>query len=302
MGVKAEQLRPGDVLLIRSPGRLWWAVRLFDGAEVDRAALVLGDGRVAEISGSALVQRPLAEFLGSGEAVIARRLKETGSMEPVLARAADLGEQRAAGQPEVLLALLCCSRKLRAAPSLRALQRSCLEAGAALTLAEPLTPGQFVWRCYEDALPEPSDVYTLHLNDLHNLEIVAGVPGEPGAGVSRRSGRGVHPDSLLAWAVQPLMRSRLAAAVAADAPPPLEELLMRYEQEMGDGIPAAMPGRAEADALLASLQRFAAAWSGGKASTYARGPLPAPLEMLFRATTDLCTAGELLRCEDLYTL
>ena len=292
------RLRPGDIVLFRSPGRLGWAVRVFDGSDVDRAALYLGDGRAAEAGGA----QPLRDLLDSAESAVVRRLKDQAEMEVVVARAADLAEAPAAPQPEVLLALLACSRKLRATPSLRALQRSCLEAGAALTPAEPLTPGQFVWRCYEDALPEPSDVYTLHLNDLHNLEIVAGVPGEPGAGVSRRSGRGVHPASLLAWAAQPLLRGRLATAAAADAPPPLEEALERYQRELDDGIPTAMPSRAETEALLASLQRFAAAWSGGSASAFARGPLPAPLEMLFRGASDLCTAGDLLRCEDLYTL
>src|SRR2546430_12468443 len=61
---------------------------------------------------------------------------------------------------------------------------------------------------FRSALPEPSDVYTLHLNDLRNLEVVAGLPAEPGAGVARRIGRGVHPQSPLAWAAQPLMRGR----------------------------------------------------------------------------------------------
>ena len=292
------ELRPGDIILLRSPGRLWWAVRLFDGAEVDRAALFLGDGRVASAEGTQSLQK----LLDSAESGVARRLKDSANMDVVLARAQQMRDAPLAPRPEVLLALLCSSRKVRAAPSLRGLQRACLEAGAAATVPEAITSGQFVWRCYEDALPEPSDVYTLHLNDLHNLEVVAGVPGEPGAGVSRRSGRGVHPQSLLAWAAQPLMRGRLAAAVAADAAPPLDEALQRYEQELHDGIPAAMPGKAEADALLASLQRFAAAWAGGGAPVVARGPLPAALEMLFRGAAGLCTSGDLLRCEDLYTL
>jgi hypothetical protein len=296
-----EQLRPGDILLLRTPGQLWRAVRLFDGAEVDRAGLVLGDGRVAEVVDGGLREWPLHDFIASGEQAAARRLKETAPMEPVLARVGELREASAAGQPEVLLALLSCARKLPAAPSLRAVQRACLEAGAALTPSEPLTGAQFVWRCYEDALPEPSDGYTLHLNDLHNLEVVAGLPAEPGAGVSRRGGRGVHRQSLLAWAAQPLLRGRLEAAVAAEPAPPLEEALARYEREIRDGVPAALPGRAEADAVLASLQRFAGAF-GGNAPALARGGLPAPLEMLFRGAANLCTAGDLLRCEDLFTL
>src|ERR1041384_7497691 len=109
------QLRPGDILLLRSPGRLRWAVRLFDGSEVDRAALYAGDGVAIDIGG----RRPLKELLDSAESAIARRLKDSANMDVVLERAAELRDAPAAAQPEVLLALLCCSRKLRAAPSLR---------------------------------------------------------------------------------------------------------------------------------------------------------------------------------------
>ena len=302
MPVEASELRPGDILLLRSPGVLAWAVRFFDGAEVDRAALVLEDGRVAEVIAGAPEVRSLQDCLASAEQVTARRLKDLASMEPVIARAGTLHEAHATGRPEVLLALLCCARKLRAASSLRGLQRACLATAAALLPApEPLTGPQFVWRCYEDALPEPSDVYTLHLNDLRNLEVVAGLPAEPGAGVARRIGRGVHPQSLLAWAAQPLMRGRLSGAVAAEPAPALEEALGRYQREIHDSVPAAQPGRPEGDALLASLQRFAGAWSGTMPAL-ARGALPAQLEMLFRGAADFCTAGDLLRCEELFSL
>src|SRR5258708_262553 len=124
-------LRAGDVLLLRSPGAAAWAARLFDGAEVDRAALCLGEGRVAEGVDGAIAERSLDECLAGSERAIARRLKITAAMEPVLARAAALRQERVAASIEVKLALLCCSRKLRATPGLRGLQRAALEAGAA---------------------------------------------------------------------------------------------------------------------------------------------------------------------------
>ena len=251
MAVRPDDLRAGDVLLLRSAGRTAWAVRCFDGAEVDHAALVLGDGRVAEVIDGAPAQRTIEECLASAEHVLARRLKEAAPMEPVLARATRaLRETRACGRSEVLLALLACARKHRSTPSVRTAQRACLEAGAtAVPSPEPLTAAQFVWRCYEDALPEPSDVYTLHLNDLHNLEVVAGVPAEPGAGVARRMGRGVHPQSLLAWASQPLVRGRVGAATTAEPPLALDDALARYQADILHAVPVAQPARAEADAL-----------------------------------------------------
>jgi hypothetical protein len=303
MTVRPGELRAGDVLLLRSAGPLAWAIRSFDGAEVDRAALFLGEGRVVEVLEGAPAVCSVEECLASAEHAVARRLKDAAPMEPVLVRARALpASTHATGRPEALLALLAASRKLRAVPSLRAVQRACLEAGAAaLREPSPLVGPQFVWRCYEDALPEPSDVYTLHLNDLHNMEVVGGVPVVPGAGVARRLGRGVHPESLLAWAAQPLLRSRLVTPAAAEPGPPLEEALQRYEREAREDAHAAQPARAEADALLGSLQRFAGAWSGASPAL-ARGPLPPQLEMLFRGAADLCTAGDLLRCENLFTI
>src|SRR5260370_3336191 len=163
MAVRGEQLRPGDLLLLRSPGRLSWAVRLFDGAEVDRAALVIGDGRVVELVDGAPALRALDECLGAAEAAVARRLKEPASMEPVVARAESLREAHASGRPQVLLGLLACARKLRAAPSLRSLQRACLEAGAAaLSAPRPTTPPPVILPRLPDAPPHPAAVYTPH--------------------------------------------------------------------------------------------------------------------------------------------
>ena len=294
--------RPGDVLLLRSPGLLGWAIRFFDGAEVDRAALVLTDGRGVEAVGDSVAVSPLTEIIAGTERVIVRRLKESAPMDAVLGRAEDLRSSPVSGRPETVLALLACGRKLPPAPSLRSVQRACLEAGtAALRGAVPLVGAQFVWRCYEDALPEESDVYTVRLNGIHYLEMVSGVPMVPGAGVARRRGRGVHPDSVLTWAAQPAIRARLGSARAGDAPPPLEASLARYREEVRSDLTVGLPERAQSDALLASLQKFAAAWSG-KDPPIARGPLPPQLEMLFRSAADLCTAGDLLRSEDLFTL
>ena len=301
--LRPAELHAGDVLLLRSRGVAAWAVRLFDGAEVDRAALFLGDGKVAEAFGDAVVFRPLDDCLATAERAIARRLKEPAAMDPVLARAEALRDAPATGRPEVLLALLSISRKLRVTPSLRLLQRSTLEAAAAaVRQPSPLVDAQLVWRCFEDALPEASDLYTVRLNELHNFEVIAGVPMVPGAGVARRLGRGVHPESVLAWAAQPLVRTRLGSvAPAAGRAPPLEELLASYQQEVRAGATAPPPARAETDALLSSLQAFALAL-GGKSPPLAKGALPPQMEMLFRSAADLCTAGDLLRSEDLFTL
>ena len=299
---RAPELRRGDVLLLRSKGVAAWALRLFDGAEVDRAALFLGDGTVAEVDGDAVVFRPLDDCLALAERTIARRLKEPAAMEPVVERAKALRDASATARPEITLALLSISRKPRAAPSLRLLQRSALEsAAAAIQKPGPLVDAQLIWRCYEDALPEASDVYTVRLNEMHNLEVVSGVPVVPGAGVARRLGRGVHPDSVLAWAVQPLVRTRLGSTAPAGKPPPLDALLASYQQEVRAGAQAPHPARAEADDLLSSLQAFALAF-GGAHPPLARSALPPQLEMLFRSAADLCTAGDLLRSEDLFTL
>ena len=141
----------------------------------------------------------------------------------------------------------------------------------------------------------------MRLNSLRNLEVVSGVMAEPGAGVTRRLGRGVHPESLLAWSAQPLMRSRLMTAAAVEPVTDLEGELARYQREVPEGTQSAPPTRAEGDALLGSLQRFAAAWSGA-APALAKGTLPSQIELLFRSAANLCTAEDLLRSEDLFTV
>ena len=70
--------RPGDILLLRSPGLLGWAIRFFDGAEVDRAALVLPDGRGAEAVGDSVAVSPLTEIIAGTERVIVRRRVDEG--------------------------------------------------------------------------------------------------------------------------------------------------------------------------------------------------------------------------------
>src|SRR2546428_5823951 len=95
MQIRPGELRAGDILLLRSPGLLAWAIRFLDGAEVDRAALYLGEGRALECVDGAPVSRPLEESMAGSELSVARRLKEVAPLEPVLGRAA---EQLAAGR------------------------------------------------------------------------------------------------------------------------------------------------------------------------------------------------------------
>src|SRR5438477_9350218 len=145
MQIRPGELRAGDILLLRSSGLLAWATRFFDGSEVDRAALYLGDGRVAECVDGPPVARTLEECLAGTELSFARRLKEVAPLEPVLGRAADqLGAGRVARR-EVVIALLAISRKLRPTPSLRRLQRAALDSAAPLLGGNsPILPAPFV--------------------------------------------------------------------------------------------------------------------------------------------------------------
>jgi hypothetical protein len=97
------------------------------------------------------------------------------------------------------------------------------------------------------------------------------------------------------------MRSRLLSATAPEPVTDLEATLTRYQSEAQEGTQSAPPTRADGDALLGSLLRFAAAWSGA-APALAKGTLPPQVELLFRSAADLCTAGDLSRSEDLFTV
>lgn len=209
-----DELAAGDVLLYRSDTWIARLIRLLDGTEVSHAGLYLGDGVVAEalIKGG-LDTQPVADSVKGSDWVAVRRLVPTpGIMTPVLNVAQMyLDQKNRYGYGQILLlAGICLIRKqdwdnwlLRRIARLAFNMSTTLLEQFHHEGKEPMICSEFVFRTYDEALPEPDDPYS--------LEILSQTTAEPRrrfsrfrhrrrlfGGETRPAAPSLHPDSLLA--------------------------------------------------------------------------------------------------------
>jgi hypothetical protein len=307
-------LRPADVLLYKGTGWLARLIRFFDGTDFNHAGLCIGDGSVAEAQAPGVIRQGVEPSVAGRIKVLARRLKQDVSLDPVVARGLQIVDEghRYAFEQLLLLAFLGLTRKLKATPILRTLLRKALDRAAWVASGligagkEPMICSEFVYRCYDEALPEASDVYSLEVNQFRRA-VAPPVRGTIVAAPLR--GRGVHPDSLLAWrlAAGPVSAGvRAPRAAAPPAPPSDEELAQLAEQYLaearGEPVRARAPRVADAD-LAASIDNFALSLQPKR-----RARLPEPLARevavrdLLATVPDFVTPGDLLHTESLFSV
>ena len=339
--VTPQDLHEADVLLYRGTSFISRAIQFFDGTYVSHAGLCLGDDstgerQVGEAIAKGLVSRPLATSVHGSEWVEVRRLKNAPStMQPVLDVAHTYIDQgnRYGYEQIVLLAFLCLTRKLEVTPVLRRLLRTVLDAAAnALTSLtnggkEPMICSEFVYRCYDEALPEPDDVYSLRINEaLGAVPLRAVLPGTAaaaaGAPVTIR-GQGVHPDSLLAMFSSGSGRSWTGTGTAplalagpstreAEKPAPegrVDDLIEQYLGEVRTTRTLAVRPDVALEDLREATDHFAAAFSGAVLPQALEQLAAAPPENtatayshLLTAAANFVTPGDLLKTQRLFTL
>lgn len=331
--ISPDDLAGADVILYRGEGWLSRAIQFFDGTEMSHASLYLGDGFVGEALGGGLQRRSLATSIGTGHPrVVARRMKQTPStFIPVLRHAEGLlaDGQRYGYEQLLLLTFLALTRKLKVTPVLRALLRKVLDSAASLVARltaagrEPMICSEFVYRCYDEALPASDDEYTIEVNPYP--AIATPVRGRAAAVPDRPRGKGIHPDSLLvlsASSTTKAWRARPARAVAGAIPRDVDEaelnvLIASYLDEATDTAPrgksrsrlTAAASRETDEDVRAAVLRFASAWMDVPAPPAARGGIVAaatragnPLDHLLRTAADFVTPGDLLHSESLLTV
>ena len=313
--VAVGALRPGDVLLYQGTGWLARLIRCFDGTDFNHAGLCVGDGSVAEAQAPGVIRQGVEPSIAGRVRVLVRRLKQdVPSLEPVVGRGLQIVDEghRYAFEQLLLLAFLGLTRKLKATPILRTLLRKVLDRAAAVASGiigagkEPMVCSEFVYRCYDEALPEAADVYSLEVNPFPR-----GVPpaGRKAAAAAPVRGRGVHPDSLLAWRLATGAASPRPRGVRAAGPPTppsdaeLAELAERYLAEArGEAFRARAPRVADAD-LAASIDSFALSLQPMRRS---RPPEPLAREVAVRdllaTVPDFVTPGDLLNTESLFSV
>ncbi len=320
-----NELQPGDIMLYRGKSMLAKAIRLFDGSDVNHAAICLPNRQIGEAIKQGVVSRDVDTSLTGNQFVKVRRLKDLPpDMSPVLGVADKYLSQgqRYAYEQILLLAFLGLTRKPKVTPILRALLRTVLDA-AAVALnklvagavgdgnRQPMICSEFVYRCYDEARPELTDIYALSINRASASPTRAAGPAgamatpAPDATAPPR-GSGVHPDSLLAWAATPTARvwsgdaarpsrGARAPAQAVEAAPTqaeLDALIKQYLEEVKEvptpsGVARAPRGRSRAarparsaaaaavsdEDLRAAIDRFAIAYTAAESTGVV---IPAP--------------------------
>jgi hypothetical protein len=165
-------LRPADVLLYEGTGWLARLIRFFDGTDFNHAGLCIGDGSVAEAQAPGVIRQGVEPSVAGRVKVLVRRLKRDVSLDPVVVRGLQVVDEghRYAFEQLLLLAFLGLTRKLKATPILKTLLRKVLDRAASVATGivaagkEPMICSEFVYRCYDEALPEAADVYSLEVN------------------------------------------------------------------------------------------------------------------------------------------
>lgn len=312
MAAKSE-IRAGDVLLFNGDSFISKAIRLFDGAPVNHAALALDGGQLGEAAGSGLRFASVAGAVAHNNFTVIRALPDPVDVAPVVKRGQSYVQDGAkyAYQQIAFLAILGLTRQVPLPPIGRRMMRAVLDKAAAALNAlvesdrQLMICSEYVYRCYDEAHDgAPPNPYALNV-----------LPGSFAAG----------EPSLVDWALA-LDDDRLPAPELVptfDTPPDLATVDTEAEAELGpligtylaeveSGAPGLTFGDAEPDdALLQSMVNFGAALepatpasaesAGSPPVTFA---LPSPRRALERvraiaADPNFVTPGDLLRTASL---
>ncbi|MFP5223245.1 MAG: hypothetical protein ACLGSA_13220 [Acidobacteriota bacterium] len=187
-------LLPGDVLLYRGETCIAKAIRCFDNTKVNHAGLYLGGGLVGEALADGVKAHPLDESIADKKVWVYRHIDRPTDVTPVIRQAElVLAEGNAYGYEQILLlAMLAISRRIALPGPASVFLRGVLDRSVALLVGyrsqsrQPMICSEFVYRCYDQALPEARDVFCVE---------IMGRTYSTGLSSSRWSS--IHPLSLL---------------------------------------------------------------------------------------------------------
>ena len=308
------------------------AIRTFDNSEVSHAALYVGNDRIAE----ALMEQGLTtqdrstSFKGSTWIEVRRPNDGTLDKSPVACVAQKyLSEgNRYAYEQILLLGAICLTRKLDfGIPLLRSIaKRAMAEADAVLQRLtsqgkQPMICSEFVFRCYDEAMPEPDNVYS--------LEILSQEDSKPrrqfssfrrGLGVSAAGpavSPAVHPESLLAR-LENRLTSLQSVPFSAAAPQTeggrdeLDSVISQYSAQREGGKLMASAAQAEPEVGMDELEATAAQFARNLAKAMpkneiedrpsAKAMAATPGARIQAVIADFVTPGDLDKSPSLTTL
>jgi hypothetical protein len=316
------QPQDSDIFLYHSQGLISEAIRVFDGSQVNHAGIYLAPDQVGEALANGIERRSLTDSLIGSSWVEVMRLKAQPKPAPVR-KVADrylAKGDRYAYEQLLLLAFLCLTRRLAPNPFLRIMLRQVLDRAASylekLAKAasgdsrEPMICSEFVYRAYDEALPDAIDQYSISIS------------GSLLRGRVRGIARGVHAASLLQWATlhdSRLDRRKSGRGVRPSAQPgaamPMDEALRSYLAYPGQRRGLRPAPSVDDDELVRLVDRFAIRYSQvnktrapaksirpGRATAAARfglGSADGALASLWHAAADFVTPGDLERSDSL---
>jgi hypothetical protein len=308
-----NDIKAGDVLLFNGSSFISKAIRFFDGAPVNHAALALDGGQLGEAAGSGLRFASVAGAVHHNNFTVIRALPAPTEVAPVVKRGQSYVQDGAkyAYQQIAFLAILGLTRQVPLPPIGRRMMRAVLDKAAAALNAllegdrQLMICSEYVYRCYDEAhdgaLPNP-----YALNVLPGA-FAAGEPSLVDWALALDDDRLPAPEVIPTFETPPDL-----ATVDTEAEAELGPLIGAYLAEVESGAPALTFGDAEPDdALLQSMVNFGAAIepvapaSGGDVEpapvTFG---LPDPRQALERVRTiaadpNFVTPGDLLRTASL---
>lgn len=337
--LKHSELEPAEILLYRSNTWIAKAIRLLDGTEVSHAGLFLGGGIVGEALAvgkhAGVGTQPLADSIAGCDWVAVRRLKTVpDTMQPVLDTAKmylDQGNRYAYGQI-LLLAMVCSTRKLDlSSPLLRRLVYAAINNAAAFVRRmqsggkQPMICSEFVYRDYDEALPEKVDPYIIEIEPLWSAARHPRLLGRRRRERDAPAVANIHPESLLGQLQAKhgdLARAIGAPKALAAAPPEvgeaeLDAMVAAYLGEESGTLPkTAAVAAAGPEVTMAHLREAVGAFAHSLHDAtdaglkLGPGAFGAPVtracatsaDTLLEISADFVTPGDLFRSESLITV
>lgn len=201
-------LSMADILLYRTDTWMGKAIRYLDKSEVSHAGLYLGGGIVGEaLTKEGLTRQSIEKSSQDCEWVRVFRLKkELANMQQVLDTANMYLNQsnRYAYEQILLLAMVCSIRKLDLTnPLLRRIVYSAINNAAALVRwmqsngKQPMICSEFVYRSYDEAVPDKEDPYTLEIETPWAATARSRLRGRRRRKQNAPAAANIHPESLL---------------------------------------------------------------------------------------------------------
>lgn len=338
----AGQLRDGDILLYRvtdSIKNLHSAlIRKLDGTEVSHAGLFMG-GCVAEALAvgerAGLGTQPLTDSIAGCDWVAVRRLQHApADMQPVLGTAQmylDQGNRYAYGQI-LLLAMVCSTRKLNLSnPLLRRIVYAAINNAAAFVRRmqsggkQPMICSEFVYRDYDEALPDRVDPYTIEIEPLWPAAARPRLLGRRRRAEKAVAAGHIHPESLLGQLQAETGDLRmaigttkaLAAAPAETSEAALDTMIAAYLGEESGTLPkTAAVAAAGPEVTMPDLRDAVGAFANslhdatdagrklgrGAFAAPSAGVCATPADTLVEISADFVTPGDLWRSPSLITI